>query len=148
MGPSSCTKALPPAGTEIVGVNLTSAAACNDNVYQTVVAFFGGSTVVQSQVVSITHSSTNNIEFMNLDNQPHTASELGSWTGSYPSNPPPIPATPSPMGMDISVAGFTSGNLNGGQTSLNYVANVPGFYVFGCAYHYLSNNMRTVIIVK
>jgi plastocyanin len=34
------------------------------------------------------------------------------------------------------------------MTSKNYVANVPGFYIIGCAYHYSSDNMRTVIIVQ
>jgi len=28
-----------------------------------------------------------------------------------------------------------------------YETGIPGFYMFGCAYHYDSNEMRTVIIV-
>lgn len=148
-GTTDCVTAIPPAGTEIIGVNLTNPtqAACNDTTYSFVKAYFGGGTLTTSQVISVTHS-TSIIQFTNLDVQPHTAASLGPWSGSYPSSGPSASATPSPKNTDISVAGFTTGNIDPGATSKNYVANVPGIYVIGCAYHYTSDNMRTVIIVQ
>jgi plastocyanin len=131
----------------VIGVDL-NAAPCTDQTYQTVTAYFGGTTLVTSQVIGLTHSPSNIVEFKNIDNQPHTAANLGPWTGSYPAQGPNPAATPSPKLADISTSGFTAGNLNPGSTSRHYTANVPGIYVFGCAYHYLSNNMRTVIIVQ
>jgi plastocyanin len=37
--------------------------------------------------------------------------------------------------------------LNPGQKSLRYTTGLPGFYMFGCAFHYDGFGMRTVIIV-
>jgi len=149
-GNMNCVTALPPAGTQTIGVNLTNPnqAACDDPTYSSVKAYFGGSTVTTSQVISVTHSGTNVVEFTNLDIQPHTAASLGPWSGSYPPNGPDPAATASPTNTDISAAGFTTGNLDPGTTSNAYLANVPGFYIIGCAYHYNSDNMRTVIIVQ
>jgi len=149
-GTSDCVTALPPAGNEIIGVNLTNPdqAACDDTVYSNVKAYFGGGVVTTSQVISITASTTNIVQFTNLDIQPHTAASLGPWSGSYPANGPDPAATPSPKNTDISAAGFTTGNLDPGTLSKNYHAGVPGFYIIGCAYHYNSDDMRTVIIVQ
>jgi hypothetical protein len=148
-GTTDCVTAIPPAGTEIIGVNLTNPtqAACNDTTYSFVKAYFGGGVITTSQVISVTHS-TSILQFTNLDVQPHTAASLGPWSGSYPSSGPSASATPSPKNTDISVAGFTTGNLDPGATSKNYIADVPGIYVIGCAYHYTSDSMRTVIIVQ
>lgn len=140
-------KSIAPAGTEIIGVNLTGQAACTDPTYLAVKGYFGGGTVTTSQVVSVTHSGTDVIQFKNLDSQPHTATSLGPWMGSYPSAGPAL-GTPSPKGTDIAATGFSTGNIDAGKSSRTYVANVPGFYIIGCAYHYLSDNMRTVIIVQ
>jgi plastocyanin len=94
----------------------------------------------------VTHGTT--IQFQDVENgTPHTAADLGVWTGNYPSQGPNAAATPSPAGTDISAAGFTTGFLNGPSSSALYAANIPGIYVFGCAFHY-SIGMRTVIIVQ
>jgi hypothetical protein len=148
-GTTDCVTAIAQAGTEIIGINLTNPNqdACDDTVYSTVKAYFGGGVVTTSQVISVTHSASI-IQFTNLDIQPHTAASLGPWAGSYPSTGPNPAATPSPKNTDISAAGFTTGNIDPGTSSKNYVANVPGFYIIGCAYHYNSDDMRTVIIVQ
>ena len=145
--PSSCEHALAPAGTEIIGVDL-STSSCDDSTYGQILGYFGGSTKTMTQVVSITESAGDTVEFENVDSgTAHTANNLGTWTGSFPANGPSVPANPSPAGTDISAAGFTTGVLNPGETSPAYVADVPGIYVFGCAFHY-SIGMRTVIIVQ
>jgi len=149
-GTTDCVTAIAPAGTEIIGINLTNPTqdACDDTTFSFVKAYFGGATVTTSQVISVTHSSTDVIQFTNLDIQPHTAASLGAWSGSYPGTGPDPAATASPKNTDISAPGFTTGNLDPATTSKNYVANVPGMYVIGCAYHYQSDSMRTVIIVQ
>jgi plastocyanin len=145
--PTNCTTSVAPAGAEVIGVDL-STTSCNDSTFHQVLGYFGGTAAAQSQVVSITHSPSDTIQFENVDSgTPHTASSLGPWTGSYHGAPPDPSATPSPAGTDISAAGFTSGSLNPGQLSNAYVADVPGMYVFGCSYHY-SIGMRTVLIVQ
>jgi hypothetical protein len=78
----------------------------------------------------------------------HTASSLGAWSGSFPANGPTSAAlTASPANTSLSASGFTSGTLNPGQTSAVYNSGSAAMIVFGCYYHYNSNNMRTVIIV-
>jgi plastocyanin len=145
--PTNCTTSVAPAGAEVIGVDL-STTSCDDSTFAQVLGYFGGTAAVQSQVIHITRSPSDSIQFENVDSgTPHTASSLGPWTGSYPGGSPSQSATPSPAGTDISAAGFTSGSLNPGQLSNAYVANVPGMYVFGCAYHY-PIGMRTVIIVQ
>jgi hypothetical protein len=146
--PSDCAQPIAPAATEMIGVDL-SINYCTDSTYQAVIGYFVGWTAPNAgEVITITHSSIDHVQFKNVDNQPHTAADLGPWTGSYPPNGPDPAATPSPKGTDISATGFTAGNLNPGQKSRPYIADVPGVYIFGCAYHYNSNNMRTVIIVQ
>lgn len=146
----NCVVAITPASTETIGVNLTNPnqSACTDPKYLAVKGYFAGSTVTGSQVISVTASSTDSIQWTNLDFQPHTAANLGAWVGAYPTAQPNAAATSSPAGMDISMPGFTAGNINAGASSSLYKADVPGVYVFGCAYHYLSDDMRTIIIVK
>ena len=147
---SNCTMAIAPASTEIIGLNLTGEAPCNDNTYTTVLGFFGGNTIVTAQVISLTSSPTDLVEFVNLDSSNfHTAANLKPWTGNYPNVNPDSAATPTPAMHDISELNFTTGNISPSSAATNmYVADVPGVYVFGCAYHYVSNNMRTVIIVR
>jgi len=146
----NCIAVMAPASVETIGVNLTNPVqnACTDPKYMAVKGYFTGSTVTASQVISVTASSTDVIQWMNLDIQPHTAADLGSWAGAYPTAAPNAAATSSPVGMDISTPGFTAGNINPGSLSRKYKADVPGLYIFGCAYHYLSDDMRTIIIVK
>ena len=146
----NCVVAISPSSTETIGVNLTNPvqAACTDPKYLAVKGYFSGSTITGSQVISVTASSTDSIQWTNLDFQPHTAANLGSWAGAYPTAQPNAAATSSPAGMDISTPGFTAGNIDAGANSRLYKADVPGVYIFGCAYHYLSDDMRTIIIVK
>jgi hypothetical protein len=78
----------------------------------------------------------------------HTASSLGAWSGSFPANGPTSAAlTASPANTSLGASGFTTGTLNPGQTSAVYNSGSAAMIVFGCYYHYNSNNMRTVVIV-
>lgn len=148
--PHDCVVAIAPAATETVGVNLANPVQnpCTDPTYQAVTGYFAGTTVTGSHVISLTASSTDVIEFANLDLQPHTATNLGAWSGAYPQVTPNPNKTASPANTDISDPRFTTGPINGGSTSAAYIADVPGVYVIGCAFHYNTNDMRTVVIVQ
>ena len=92
-----------------------------------------------------------NVRFENLDGfAQHTASFLGDatkdsapWPSSFTGS-----GIPAPRGTAIGTAGFSTGVLAFGQRSKVYTTGAPGFYMFGCFFHYVSNEMRTVIIVR
>jgi plastocyanin len=132
-----------------VGINLTGQRPARTRHYGNVLAYFLGSTKTNSEVVTINAGSS--VVFDNLDSSlPHTAAFLGDATKTHA----PWPAhfnggmTKSSAGTDISTSQFTTGTLTPGSTSAVYAANVPGFYMFGCQFHYDTHHMRTVIIVK
>jgi protein SCO1/2 len=64
--------------------------------------------------------------------------------------PPNWPASPSlsinPSGNGVLGVGYASGIINGGK-SVTVKLTKPGIYLIGCAFHYLSNQMRDVIEV-
>jgi plastocyanin len=136
-------------GTEAVGINLTGQATAKAKPYGKVLGYFLGTTKAKSEVLLIPEGSQ--VTFKNIDSSlPHTAALLGDATKKHA----PWPSTftggtqQSKAGTDISTTGFTTGTLDPGNTSLSYVAGVPGFYMFGCQFHYVSHGMRTVVIVQ
>jgi plastocyanin len=138
-------------GSQIVGVNLSTEVPTTDPTYGRVLGYFNsaGSINTTSQVVHLTAAT--NMVFQNFDSGiPHTASFLGNASASSASFPPSFngSATQSPANTVISTASFSSGALNPGSTSLQYNSGPPGFYMFGCAFHYDSDGMRTVVIVQ
>jgi plastocyanin len=146
--PSSSPSISPSPAAQTVGLAVLAAPTI-DPTYGMVKGFLNGTAPLQSAIIHVTHGAT--IHFQDVENGiQHTAADLGTWKGSFPPNynGPPISATPSPAGTDISATGFTTGSLNGGGSSAMYTANIPGIYVFGCAYHYDGLGMRTVIIVQ
>jgi hypothetical protein len=137
-----------PVGILLNGENPVSAPP-----YGNVVGYFNGTNPNPpngSNVVNLVANT--NVQFVNFDTNggfgPHTASFLGAWSGSFPgtftnSNG----MTSSPAGTVITSANFSSGTISAGTASVIYNSGGPGMFVFGCAFHYLTNNMRTVIIV-
>jgi plastocyanin len=133
---------------ETVGINLSGQAVTKNRHYGKVLGYFLGATKTKSMVVMLPVGSQ--VTFSNLDSVlPHTASLLGDATKKHAAWPKTFTGsgTQSKAGTDISTTGFSTGTLNPGSKSLTYPAAVPGFYMFGCAFHYLSHGMRTVIIV-
>ena len=119
------------------------------SVYGTVLGYFRGKTSTKSQVVVL--PAATQVRFFNVDASfPHTLSFLGKATASHA----PWPATfngsanASPAGTAIGTTNFSTGALNPGQHSALYSTGMPGFYMVGCAFHYDSHGMRTVIMVK
>jgi hypothetical protein len=104
----------------------------------------------QSQVITVPAAAV--VTFKNFDivGISHTASFLGLATANGAPWPAPFNggSTQSPAGTVIDTPMFSTGPLDGGQSSLAYVTPPPGFYMFGCFFHYDSNGMRTVIIAQ
>jgi plastocyanin len=130
-----------------VGIRLSGEAVTHTH-YGSVLGYFNGLTSTSSEVVSV--PTGQRIRFFNVDtSRPHTASLLGvatstvaAWPASFDGS-----ATQSPASTAISTKGFSTGVLQPGTHSLLYSTGAPGFFMFGCAIHYNSNKMRTVIIV-
>ena len=138
-------------GSQIVGVNLSTEVATTDATYGRVLGYFNssGSINTTSQVVHVTAAT--NVVFQNFENGiPHTASFLGNASANGATFPATFngSATQSAANTVISTANFSTGTLNPGTTSLQYNSGPPGFYMFGCAFHYDSDGMRTVVIVQ
>jgi plastocyanin len=139
----------PDATNFTVGIRLTNELPGESKPYGKVLAYFKGTTSKKSKVITIPLGST--VVFQNVDSQlPHTGSLLGDagkksapWPSSFDGS-----ETAAKAGSDISSTNFSTGVLSPGTSSLQYTANVPGFYMFGCFFHYDSAGMRDVIIVK
>jgi plastocyanin len=153
LGTASVGRALPLVtlsvdATETIGVNLNGQAKAKVKHYGNVLGYFPGTTKSASQVIHIPVGSQ--VQFESIDTTyPHTAALLGHATkkhAKWPANFTGGTQT-SPAGTDISTKGFTTGSLSAGTPSALYDANVPGFYMFGCMYHYVTRGMRTIIIV-
>lgn len=131
-----------------IGIRLTNESPTNDFRYGQVLGYFRGLTNTHSQVIGLT--ANQNVQFYNVDSfRPHTISFLGNatshsapWPSSFNGS-----STMSPRHTAIGTKNFSSGPVSPGGKSVVYSAGMPGFYMFGCAFHYNSNMMRTVIIV-
>jgi hypothetical protein len=141
------------ASAAAVGLLLTGESAATTVSDGTVLGFFNGrvgNAPNGSGVVNLTANT--NVQFDNIESGvgalAHTASFLGAYTGSYPATfTNTNGTTASPAGTVISTPNFSAGNINPGTASRIYNSGGPGMYVFGCFYHFVSNGMRTVIIV-
>lgn len=132
----------------VVGIRLTGEQPFDDPNYGFELGYFDGTQSTTSQTVLL--NAGESVRFQNVDSTlTHTASFLGDasqnsapWPSTFDGS-----STQSPAGTVISTAGFSTGPLGHGKSSLVYETGIPGFYMFGCAFHYDSNEMRTVIIV-
>ena len=141
--------AISDAATGTVGIRLTGETSFNSPKYGAVQGYFKGKKSTTAQVITL--SANTNVVFQSEDKSlPHTGSFLGDAT----KNSAPWPktftgsSTASPAGTDIGTTSFSTGALSPGKKSAVYSTGAPGFYMFGCAFHYVLDGMRTVIIVK
>jgi len=133
--------------TTVVTVRLTGESPYNDPTYGYVLGYSIRS--FTSQV--ITAAAGTAIAFVNPDTTlTHTASFLGDASKSGAPWPPSFngSSTISPWYTPIGTPGFSTGPLTPGSGSRLYETGMPGFYMIGCAFHYDSNEMRTVVIVR
>ena len=132
----------PAMGPVTIDVNL-GLASCNDSTYGVVLGYSTDN--VSSHVIKLVKGST--IVFTNTGTVAHTADDLG--TGGFPGSDT-VPLATAAANTDISTANFSTGAISAGMSapsSGSYKAGVSGIYYFGCNFHYVSNGMRTVIIV-
>jgi plastocyanin len=120
--------------------------------YGQVLGYFSssGTLNVQSQVVTVPAGAVVTFKNFDLVGLQHTASFLGDATQNNAPWPSPFngSGTQSPAGTIINTPMFSTGPIDGNKKSLKYLTPPPGFYMFGCFFHYDSNGMRTVIIAQ
>jgi plastocyanin len=142
----------PGPSPQLVGMNLTNPLEkpTIDPNYGQVLGYFSstGTINVNSQVVTVPAGAAITFENFDVVGFDHTASFLGDATQNNAPWPTPFngSGTQSPAGTVINTPMFSTGPIDGGMTSLQYITPPPGFYMFGCFFHYDSNQMRTVII--
>ena len=129
-----------------VGIRLNGELSFNDPNYGFELGYALG-TGTQTQTISV--SAGESIQFSNLDTIQHSAAFLGDatqnsapWPGSFNGS-----TMQAPAGTAIGTSGFATGAINAGKKSPIYETGMPGFYMFGCQFHYNLDKMRTVIIV-
>lgn len=132
-----------------VGIRLNGENPFTSPKYGVVLGYFKGLISTTSQVITLKHGI--NVRFKNVDSSfPHTFSFLGNATKNNAPWPKTFDGsgTKSKAGTAIGTKNFSTGPLSPGQLSSIYTTGVPGFYMVGCAFHYDSHGMRTVIIVQ
>jgi plastocyanin len=150
--PSPTGSPTPTPSPQLVGMNLTNPLEqpTIDPNYGEVLGYFSstGTIDVNSQVVTLPAGAAVTFENFDIVGLAHTASFLGDATANSAPWPSPFngSATQSPAGTVINTPMFSTGPIDGGATSLQYITPPPGFYMFGCFFHYDLNVMRTVII--
>lgn len=139
---ASCTPGAPPAGTGSTAAATTTIDVSLSTLSVSATAY-GSSGGFTPPVTTVTVGST--IRFVNVDvGTPHTATSLSG--SSFPPASPFGAAAFSKSGATLS-GGFTSGTLGGGNGSQVLLADQPGTYLYGCAYHY-DAPMRGAIVVR
>jgi streptogramin lyase len=130
-----------------IGIRLNGELSFTDPNYGFELGYAVGTSSTQTQTISL--GAGESVQFKNVDTIPHSAAFLGNATA----NSAPWPAmftgstTKSPAGTAIGATGWATGSLNANKTSPIYETGLPGFYMIGDQYDYVTNNMRTVIIV-
>ena len=130
-----------------IGIRLNGELSFTDPNYGFELGYAAGTTSNQTQTISLGMGES--VQFKNVDTIQHSAAFLGNATA----NNAPWPATftgstiKSPAGTAIGTTGWATGSLNPNRTSPIYETGLPGFYMIGDQYDYVSNNMRTVVIV-
>ncbi|HKW45739.1 MAG TPA: hypothetical protein VJN22_08775 [Candidatus Eremiobacteraceae bacterium] len=143
----------PSPSPQLVGINLFNGPSGEqptiDPNYGQVLGYFSsnGTLNVQSQVVMVPAGAVVTFESFDLAGIQHTASFLGDATQHNAPWPSTFNGseTQSPAGTVINTPNFSSGPLDHKVKSPQYLTPAPGFYMFGCFFHY-SSGMRTVII--
>ncbi len=132
----------PPPGGIGVAIPSGKIGVVDDPVWGTV----GGYTQAQtSQVLAFPPGAK--VTITNLSSStPHTLNVIAQTNGPPPNWPSNPSLSFSPLGNGVLGAGYASGTLNGGQ-SVTVKLTKPGIYLIGCAFHYVSNEMRGVIEV-
>lgn len=130
-----------------IGIRLNGELSYDDPNYGFELGYALGRTT-QTQTIGLRAGEY--VMFRNLDTIPHSAAFLGDATAN--SAPWPTSFTGStvrsPAGTSIGTPGWATGSLSPNAASPIYSVGTPGFYMIGDQHDYVSNSMRTVIIVQ
>ncbi|HEV3089749.1 MAG TPA: hypothetical protein VGX96_21290 [Candidatus Elarobacter sp.] len=139
---AGCTPGAPSAGTGTAAVVATTTVDVSLSTFTVTATQFGSSGGFTPPVTTVTVGST--IRFINVDvGTPHTSTSLSG--SSFPPSSPFGAAAFNQFGGTLS-SGWSSGTLGGGNGSQILLADRPGTYLYGCAYHY-GTPMRGAIVV-
>ena len=130
-----------------VGIRLNGEMSIADPNYGFELGYVKG-TGTTTQTISL--PAGEKVQFHNYDTIAHSAAFLDNATATSAAWPASFTGstTQSPTGTAIGTSGWATGSLNPGTSSRIFDTGLPGFYIIGCQYHYVSNEMRTVIIVQ
>jgi protein SCO1 len=145
-GGVSSPSASPLPSSSAIGVDIPTGkiGVENDPVWGTVSGYTQEQT---SQVLAFPPGVTITVTNISTGGVPHTLNVIAQTKGP----PPNWPASPSlsfsPSGNGVLGTSFASGIINPGSSVKVKLSN-PGIYLIGCAFHYISNQMRDVIQVS
>lgn len=115
-----------PTGMGTITTSFGTVGGFTQSIYSQVLAFPPGTTITIKNLASGTA---------------HTLNVLS--TTGFPANPS-LSSTASGGGLAM---GYSSGAIPGGG-SVSVTLSTPGTYYIGCAFHYISNQMRDVLLVS
>lgn len=130
-----------------IGIRLNGELSFMDPNYGFELGYAVGTKSVQTQTISL--KTGESVLFQNVDAIPHSAAFLGNATANNAPWPTTFTGstTQSPASTAIGTTGWSTGSLNPNMKSPVYETGLPGFYMIGDQYDYVSDNMRTVIVV-
>ena len=128
----------PGVGAQTIGMAIPTSAIGSVNTHFGIVGGYTQKTY--SQTLAFPPGTT--ITLKNLGLTAHTLNVLSM--SAFPANPT-LDATAS--GSNSLAAGFRSGAIAPGGT-MQITLSTPGTYFIGCAFHYLTDNMRDVLMVS
>jgi predicted lipoprotein with Yx(FWY)xxD motif len=129
-----------PSTQQIIGIALPTGTM--GSLTDPTFGLIGGFTQATSSQV-LAFASGSQVMIKNLSSgDVHTLNVLNT-TGPFPANPA---LSPTASGGSTLATGYGSGSVGPGVL-VGPVTLLTGTYWIGCAFHYLSNNMRTVLIV-
>ncbi len=144
VSPSTGPTTAPTAAPQVITMALPGGSAIGTETDPTFGLIGGYTESVYSQVLAFVP----NAQVMILNGQPtsnatpHTLNVLS--TASFPASPT---LTTTASGGSTLAAGFQSGAINAGAPAVGPITLTAGTYYIGCGFHYLSNGMRTVLVV-
>jgi hypothetical protein len=142
--PATTPTTTPTAAPQVITMALPGGSAIGTETDPTYGLIGGYTQSLYSQVLAFVP----NAQVMILNGQPssnatpHTLNVLSQT--SFPASPT---LTTTASGGTTLAAGFQSGAINAGAPAIGPITLTAGTYYIGCGFHYLSNTMRTVLVV-
>lgn len=131
-----------PSGGIGIGIPTGKIGVVDDPVWGAVAGYTQKMT---SQVLAFAPGAKITLENLS-SSTPHTLNVIGSTSGPPPKWPANPSLTFSPQGNGVLGTGYASGTINPGH-KVTVTLSKPGIYLIGCAFHYVSFQMRDIVQV-